>query len=97
MADISKLQLNNSIYNIKDNTARANINSLSNSLGTAAYADVASVAIGVEGEDLNALPSVEKIKAYISNKVSGSMHFKGVISGEERPSPAGYDSGDIII
>ena len=97
MADISKLNLNDSLYNVKDSTARSNVTNLQNSLGTASQKDYATVAIGATGEDVNALPSVGQVEAYVSNKVTGAMHFKGVAQGNELPAPADYDAGDVII
>ena len=97
MADISKLNLNNSLYNIKDSTARTNVSNLENSLGTASGKDYATVAIGTAGEDVNALPSVGQIETYVSNKVSGAMHFKGVVLEPNLPPASGYDAGDVII
>lgn len=54
--------------------------------GTAAAANVATVAIGAEGEDGSALPSVSQVETYVADQVKtleGAMHFVGVITRNE--------------
>lgn len=95
MADISKINLNSTVYSVKDSTARSNISELANSLGTASTKDYATVAIGTDGEVGGALPTVEQIETYVSNKVTGSMHYVGM--SDTLPDPSSYHSGDVII
>ena len=91
MADVSKLNLNGITYNFKDATARAAISTY----GTAATKNYATQAIGADGEDVSALPTVEQIKTYVSNKVSGSMHFQGIF--DTLPVASSYEPGDVVI
>lgn len=66
--------------------------------GTAAAANVATVAIEGEGEDTAALPTVAQIEAYVAAKVAGlagAVHFRGIVTSlSEITDPK---SGDMAI
>ena len=91
MADVSKIKISNVTYNLKDASVRSTISSY----GTAVEKDYATVAIGAQGENVNALPTVDQVKNYVAPLVSGSMHFKGIF--DELPAPTDYVAGDVVI
>lgn len=108
---LSKIKVNNAIYDLKDAAARTDLGTLVGShavqaLGTAAWLD--SVTTVAEGG--TNLPTAGAVHAAIQTAVAGiagAMHFIGVITGanfEEalaafKTSHAGYveASGDIVI
>ena len=67
-------------------------------LGTAAKADVATVAIESETEVADALPTVAQVKAYVQTKtaaLAGAVHFRGIVTSlDDITDPK---SGDMAI
>lgn len=84
---ISKLNIGNEVYYLKDSEAR----DLLALLGTAAKKDVAA---GV-GADDHGLVTGAQVQAAIAG-LSGAMHFRGVV--DKLPETvAGYESGDVVL
>ena len=67
-------------------------------LGTAAKANVATVAIESEAEAANALPTVAQVEAYVQTKtaaLAGAVHFRGIVTSlDDITDPK---SGDMAI
>lgn len=67
-------------------------------LGTAAKANVATVAIEAEGEVTTALPTVGQVETYVTSKISGltgAVHFRGIVTSlDDITDP---ESGDMAI
>ena len=108
---LSKIKVNNAIYDLKDAAARADLGTLIGShaveaLGTAAWLN----SVGTVAEGGTNLPTAGAVHAAIQAAVAGlagAMHFVGVITGatfEEalaafKTAHAEYEeaSGDIVI
>lgn len=64
----------------------AKVKGIKDGLGTAAAANVATVAIGTADEAKDALPTVGQVETYVTNEIKdleGAMHFVGVITRNE--------------